>query len=662
MSARPGPGDGYGGGPGARGRGGSAERGIPDGLLVGVLGLLLGLTLLVWSATGLSALLAHGSWPRNVSFLRTPMALRHLVGEPQDLPTAWPDTPPDQLSGYGLFWGILIGELMVLFVLAVFVIGTATRYRLVRARRRAERLKGAVPAEAAGTDPHRAGPATGMGSGAADAMGADGDGMGAGGWRLPAAPDPRSAPRPTPSPPATRDADTAFVFGRGDAAPPGTIPSPSAPGQPHVAGAVAPGAAGPPSGPGVPGLPQGLSAYEGDPAALGRPAPSNGASVPSEAATGPLTAPVPDAPPVAGAHVPSPPMTGSHVPAPHVSGHHMSGPHVSGPQAAGVDTGPVPTPRGAAFTASEAALPRLIYGTQRGDAAVRAVLDAEGPVLAVTSDPELWKTTKDARAKLGPVHVFDPSHLLDTPARLRWNPAAGCAAREVAAARAAALLAPVRPGHALDRPTAEAAETLLRCWLHAAAVDGRPFRQVHRWAQGNAAHEPVRILRTHPKAAGGTAGELEATLTAHPERRDMAQELTARALGALSSIHIRDACNPGRADGLALESFITEGGTLYVVGESIEDPRTHPGAMPLLTALASSVVERGRRMAERSSSGRLDPPLTLVLDDVAAVAPIPALPDLLTAGGSQGLLTLALMRSQEQARTRWPDAHKTLAR
>jgi hypothetical protein len=59
-------------------------------------------------------------------------------------------------------------------------------------------------------------------------------------------------------------------------------------------------------------------------------------------------------------------------------------------------------------------------------------------------------------------------------------------------------------------------------------------------------------------------------------------------------------------------------------------------------------------MAERSSSGRLDPPLTLVLDDVAAVAPLPQLPDLLTTGAAHGLPTLVLLRSREQLRARWP--------
>ncbi|MCU8596004.1 type IV secretory system conjugative DNA transfer family protein, partial [Streptomyces sp. A13(2022)] len=195
---------------------------------------------------------------------------------------------------------------------------------------------------------------------------------------------------------------------------------------------------------------------------------------------------------------------------------------------------------------------------------------------------------------------------------------------------------------------------LLRSYLHAAAVDGRTVRHVHRWSQGLQIQDAVRVLRTHPKAAPGSAGELEGALTAHPERRDMAQQLTTRALAALSTVNIREACTPHRNDALTLDSFIHEQGTLYVVGESIEDPRTSPGAMPLLTALVSSVVERGRRMAERSSSGRLDPPMALVLDDVAAVAPFPRLPELLTTGADTGMPTLALLRSREQARARWP--------
>ncbi len=143
----------YRGGPAEHGHGRqpTPQGGIPDGLLIGLFAFLLGLIGLIWSATGLSALFAHGAWPDGLSFLHTPLALRHLVEEPHDLAAAWPATPKAQLSGYGLFWGVFISELMVLIVLAVFAIGTLTRYRLVRAKRRAARAEAAERA-ADGTD------------------------------------------------------------------------------------------------------------------------------------------------------------------------------------------------------------------------------------------------------------------------------------------------------------------------------------------------------------------------------------------------------------------------------------------------------------------------------------------------------------------------------
>ncbi|WP_405819678.1 type IV secretory system conjugative DNA transfer family protein [Streptomyces sp. NBC_01390] len=469
-----------------------AERGVSDGLLVGLIGFLLGLTVLVWSATGLASLLSHGAWPQGVTFTRTPEALRHLITEPQDVPGAWPTAPAGQLSGWGLFWGLFIGQLMILCVLTIFVVGTLARWKAVRAAR-------------------------------------------------------KTTTRPEHEVPVQR-----------------TEPTP----QPHE-------------------------------------------------------------------EPPPPDLTKNSPPAP---------------------TEMLPTAPIATDSKRVGGWETIFFGTPdtRTPPATQAIQSAEGPALILTSNPTLWQETKDARAKLGPILLYDPTHLCDTPARLHWPPTTGCEDKPTAAARAAALLTPVRPTAKIDRTTAETAETLLRSYLHAAAIDARTIRHVHRWAQGTNVQEAVRILRTNPKAAPGAAGELEAALTAHPERRDIAQELTSRALAALSTVNIREACTANRSDALVLDSFISEGGTLYVVGEPIEDPRTNPGAMPLLTALAASVVERGRRMAERSSSGRLDPPMTLVLDDVAAVAPLPQLPDLLTTGAAHGMPTLALLRSREQLRARWP--------
>src|SRR5690606_24105741 len=186
----------------------------------------------------------------------------------------------------------------------------------------------------------------------------------------------------------------------------------------------------------------------------------------------------------------------------------------------------------------------------RHTTAAQAVRDAEGPVLVLTSHPALWEETKDARGKLGPTHLYDPTHRCDTPARLHWSPTSGCEDKATATARAAALLAPVRPASRLDQAVSDTAELLLRSYVHEAAVDGRTVRHVHRGAQGLQVQDAVRVLRTSPKAAPGAAGELEAALTAHPERRDMAQQLTARALSALSTVNVREACTPNRNDAL----------------------------------------------------------------------------------------------------------------
>nr|WP_238420503.1 type VI secretion protein [Streptomyces taklimakanensis] len=487
-----------------------------------MLGFLLGITTLCWTAVGLAGLLAHGAWPRGVAFTRTPMAMRSLVSEPADLAAAWPGAGADTLPGPGLFWGVLIGQCMVLTVLGVFVAGVVARRRALRAvrrereRSRAEELEGPEKAEEA---PYRASPAPLPG-------------------RRPAVPRPVTAEPATALPP------------RPD------VPSPRE-------------------------TPAGVRSETPAPAHL-------------------RAHPVPEA---------------------------LSGPPT------GVE-----------------------YGPDHGSRAADALRVAPGPALVVTSDPALWKETEGARAKLGPVHLYDPGRLTDAPALLRWAPHHGCEDRRTAAARAAALLAPVRSPARSEEATHSAAETLLGCWLHAAAVAGEPFRQVHRWAGANSGStaEAVRVLRTDPRAASGAAGELEATLVAHPERRDAAVRLVRQALSALSQLHVRNSCTANRADSAALESFAAEGGTLYVVGEAVEDPRRAPGTMPLLTALTSSVVEHGRRVAAGSSAGRLDPPITLLLDDIAAVAPIPQLPELLTTGEATGMPTLALMRSEEQARTWWP--------
>ncbi|MYT21099.1 type VI secretion protein, partial [Streptomyces sp. SID7760] len=114
-------------------RNGKEQGGIPDALLIALLAFLLGLAALVWTSTGLAALFAKGAWPSTVTFAHTPGAVRALITQPHDVPGAWPDTDPQALSGWGLFWGLFVSQLLILFVLTVFVMGVIAR---TRSRRR----------------------------------------------------------------------------------------------------------------------------------------------------------------------------------------------------------------------------------------------------------------------------------------------------------------------------------------------------------------------------------------------------------------------------------------------------------------------------------------------------------------------------------------------
>jgi type IV secretion system protein VirD4 len=54
--------------------------------------------------------------------------------------------------------------------------------------------------------------------------------------------------------------------------------------------------------------------------------------------------------------------------------------------------------------------------------------------------------------------------------------------------------------------------------------------------------------------------------------------------------------------------------------------------------------------------GRVGPPTTLALDEVANIAPLPDLPALVSEGAGQGLLVMACLQDLSQARVRWGGA------
>jgi type IV secretory pathway TraG/TraD family ATPase VirD4 len=283
-------------------------------------------------------------------------------------------------------------------------------------------------------------------------------------------------------------------------------------------------------------------------------------------------------------------------------------------------------------------------------------LAAPGAALVTETRPEILTHTYPIRAEHGPVAVFDPQHVaIGSIPRLRWAPHHGCADPLTAIVRARALAAGARlsPSAVTDSDYWQGmTEAVLRCYLHAAALDGRTIRDVVTWSTRPADPTPVRILRTHPDAAPGWVEELSQQVVAEPRQRDSVWNAVRRAFDSLADPRVLDACSPPPEDALDLAEFIKARGTLYLLGTT----GTQLTVAPLITALVEALVDTARTLGTRNRGRRLDPPLTVLLDEAANIAPIPSLPNLLADGGGSGITTICVLQSLAQARARWQQA------
>ena len=278
------------------------------------------------------------------------------------------------------------------------------------------------------------------------------------------------------------------------------------------------------------------------------------------------------------------------------------------------------------------------------------ILDAPGAVLTTSTRPDNLTTTLTTRQGRGPVAVFDPQGLAgELPSATRWSPVRGCEHPHTALVRAKAFTAGTANGTADATFWQSSAEQAVRCLLHAAAVAGRDATDLYRWSLSAVqAREAVMILASHPDAAPGWHQALEAITVADPRQRDSVWAMVALAFAAFADPRVLDAVTPTGDDAFDPESFITSRGTVYLLGTSTGAAAT----AGLVGAFVEDVLEAARRAAATSPGARLDPPLTLVLDE-AANYPLPSLGSLMSDGGGTGISTAVVLQSLAQARAVW---------
>jgi type IV secretion system protein VirD4 len=281
---------------------------------------------------------------------------------------------------------------------------------------------------------------------------------------------------------------------------------------------------------------------------------------------------------------------------------------------------------------------------------INAILDAPGAVIATSTRPDNLTAALAARAKVGPVAVFDPQGLAPgIPSSTRWSPVRGCENPQTAMIRAKALTAGAASGTTDSNFWQASAEQAVRALLHAAALGDRTPADLYRWSLSAAhAREAVMILATNPAAALSWDQGLEAIVGAEQRQRDSVWAMVAIAFASLADPRVLDAVSPGPGEQFDPQTFLRRRGTVFLVGTSTGASAT----AGLVGAFVEDVAEAARRLAAGSPSARIDPPLSMILDE-AANYPLPSLASLMSEGGGTGITTMVVLQSLAQARAVW---------
>jgi len=278
----------------------------------------------------------------------------------------------------------------------------------------------------------------------------------------------------------------------------------------------------------------------------------------------------------------------------------------------------------------------------------RVLRQHPGPVLATSTKPDLYELSAGARSR---VWALDPEGMAGGAAQVRWSPVAGCEQTEVAERRAAALLAAA--GEATDSRHGaffrDSARDVLKCYLHAAALDGRDIATVLEWSQRTDDPAPAEVLRRHPGAGPGWAGLLAVHTTGAPETTSGVMRHLARALACFGHARVLALCCPGPGEAFDVEALLDTSATVYLLGKG----SALGTVAPLLTAFAQEVLDTAERVALTRPSRRLDPPLLALLDEAPSIAPVPTLPALVADGRGRGIVVVYAMQSLSQGGGRW---------
>jgi type IV secretion system protein VirD4 len=299
------------------------------------------------------------------------------------------------------------------------------------------------------------------------------------------------------------------------------------------------------------------------------------------------------------------------------------------------------------LVAAEARQSVIVIGpTQTGKTtgfAIPAILEWQGPVLATSVKSDLLRDTVDARRGIpdADVWIYDPTASTGYTSA-SWTPLAGCESWQGAQRIASWLVGAARgasPGIENAPFWYSAAEKLLAPLFLAAYHAELTIEHVLRWLDTQPKEEILFALEL--------AGDRAATnaFVANLKR----EERTRSNVYATAETVMAAYADPGvlataETSDLNAERFLDGNpNTAYICAPAHEQRRLQPLFATLIQEIAAAAYERSAKTGKP-----LDPPLLLVLDECANIAPLRELTTLASTGAGQGIQLVSVFQDMAQ--------------
>lgn len=298
----------------------------------------------------------------------------------------------------------------------------------------------------------------------------------------------------------------------------------------------------------------------------------------------------------------------------------------------------------------------LVFGsTQTGKTtglAIPAILEWPGPVICTSTKGDLVDDTAAWRATLGSVQVFDPAGVTGYPGSA-WSPMASSGTWDGAMSDAAALAqagkVAVGEGVRMAGFWYGGAQKLLAPYLFAAARTGRSISDVARWIDSSEYDDVAELIGDHPDALNVHRSTF---LRAEDARSSLFQVCQQMLAVYLDPVVARSAHT---SEIVAADLFTGDkANTLYVTAPLSDQERFQT----VFSTLVRQVIDAGYEHATRN--GRLDPPLLVVLDECANIAPVHGLDQLVSTAASFGIQLVTVFQDLAQLERRYEKASKTI--